>query len=111
MGMRVDLSVFGNLGVLGFAAVLTIVAVISKQACALGVIDRGADRLTIGLGMIPRGEVGLIFAGIGSTLTIAGERVVDDAVFSAAVAMVAVTTLVTPPLLAWRLSRTKASCS
>lgn len=108
MGMRVDLSVFGSPGVLGFAAALTVVAVLSKQACALGVLDRGADRLTIGLGMIPRGEVGLIFAGIGSTLTIAGQRVIDDAVFSAAVAMVALTTLVTPPLLAWRLRRTKA---
>jgi Kef-type K+ transport system membrane component KefB len=109
MGMRVDLSVFGNAGVLGFAAVLTLVAVLSKQACALGVLDRSADRLTIGLGMIPRGEVGLIFAGIGSTLTIAGQRVIDDALFSAVVAMVALTTLVTPPLLAWRLQRTKAS--
>lgn len=109
MGMRVDLSVFGSAGVLGFAAVLTLAAVLSKQACALGVLDRGADRLTIGLGMIPRGEVGLIFAGIGSTLTVAGQRVIDDAVFSAAVAMVALTTLVTPPLLAWRLRRTKAS--
>jgi Kef-type K+ transport system membrane component KefB len=61
------------------------------------------------LGMIPRGEVGLIFAGIGSTLTIGGVRVVDDAVFSAVVAMVALTTLVTPPLLAWRLRRPSTS--
>jgi Kef-type K+ transport system membrane component KefB len=55
--------------------------------------------------MIPRGEVGLIFAGIGATLTIGGERVVDGAVFSAVVVMVALTTLVTPPLLVWRLRR------
>src|SRR5690348_5693021 len=47
MGMRVDLSVFGNPGVLGFAAALTVVAVLSKQACALGVLNSGADRLTI----------------------------------------------------------------
>ena len=59
--------------------------------------------------MIPRGEVGLIFAGIGSTLTNAGERVIDDAVFSAVVAMVALTTLATPPLLAWRLRQTQSS--
>ena len=106
MGMRVELSVFANGAVLGFAVALSLVAILGKQACALGVLDRRADRLAVGLGMIPRGEVGLIFAGIGSTLTIAGERVIDNAVFSAAVAMVALTTLVTPPLLAWRLRRT-----
>ena len=39
--------------------------------------------------MIPRGEVGLIFAGIGATLTLHGQRVVDDATFSAIVVMVA----------------------
>jgi Kef-type K+ transport system membrane component KefB len=105
MGMRVELGVFANPGVLGFAAALTVAAILGKQACALGVLDRGADRWTIGLGMIPRGEVGLIFAGIGSTLTLAGERVIDDAVFSGAVVMVALTTLVTPPLLASRLRK------
>ena len=103
MGMRVDLAVFGAPGVLGFAAVLTLAAVIGKQACSLGVLERGADRLAVGLGMIPRGEVGLIFAGIGSTLMLGGERVIGAEVFSATVIMVALTTLVTPPLLVWRM--------
>src|SRR5436309_70974 len=53
MGMRVDLSVFATRGVLGFAALLTLAAVIGKQACALGVLERGTDRLAVGLGMIP----------------------------------------------------------
>ncbi len=105
MGMRVDLSAFGNLGILAFAGALSVAAAISKQACALGVLEPGLDRITVGLGMIPRGEVGLIFAGIGATLTIGGQRVIDDAMFSAVVMMVALTTLVTPPLLAWRLRR------
>jgi Kef-type K+ transport system membrane component KefB len=105
MGMRVDLSVFGNVSVLGFAAVLTVAAIAGKQACSLGVLGGGIDRFAIGLGMIPRGEVGLIFAGIGSTLSIAGERVIDDAAFSAVVIMVALTTMLTPPLLVWRLRR------
>ena len=103
MGMHVDLRVFGAAGMLGFAAVLTLAAVIGKQACALGVLERGTDRLAVGLGMIPRGEVGLIFASIGSSLRIGGERVIDDTVYSAVVVMVAVTTLLTPPLLVWRL--------
>jgi Kef-type K+ transport system membrane component KefB len=107
MGMRVDLSVFGNVGVLAFALVLTVAAVVGKQVCALGVLEKGADRFAVGLGMIPRGEVGLIFAGIGTTLHIAGERVVDDAVFSAVVVMVALTTFMTPPLLVWRMGRPK----
>jgi Kef-type K+ transport system membrane component KefB len=107
MGMRVDLTVFGAPGVLGFAAALTAAAVVGKQVCSLGVLERGADRIAVGLGMIPRGEVGLIFAGIGAALMLRGERVIDDAVFSAVVIMVALTTLVTPPLLVWRMRGSK----
>ena len=103
MGMRVDLAAFGSPGVLGFAAVLTLAAVLGKQVCALGVLEKGADRIAVGLGMIPRGEVGLIFANFGLTLTLLGRAVVDRRVFSAAVVMVALTTLMTPPLLTWRL--------
>ena len=105
MGARVDLSSFGSPGVAAFAAALTVAAIAGKQACSLGVIERGVDRVAVGLGMIPRGEVGLIFAGIGSTLALGTVRVVDAEVYAAVVAMVAVTTLVTPPLLAWRLGR------
>ena len=82
-----------------FAATLTAAAVVGKQACSLGVVDRGARRLAVGLGMIPRGEVGLIFAGIGAGLVLAGEPVIDSDVYAAIVLMVGVTTLVTPPLL------------
>jgi Kef-type K+ transport system membrane component KefB len=108
MGTRVDLSVFGMTGVLLFATVLTAAAAIGKQACALGVLDRAADRFAVGLGMVPRGEVGLIFASIGAGLSIAGQRVIDGAVFSAIVVMVAVTTFVTPPLLVWRMGAHRA---
>jgi len=105
MGMSVNLAAFATPGVLGFAALLTLAAVLGKQACAAGVLGSGVDRLAVGLGMIPRGEVGLIFASIGRTLTLNGERVVNDTVYAAVVVMVAVTTLVTPPLLVWRLRR------
>ena len=105
MGMSVNLAAFATPGVLGFAALLTLAAVLGKQACAAGVLGGGVDRLAVGLGMIPRGEVGLIFASIGRTLTLNGERVVNDTVYAAVVVMVAVTTLVTPPLLVWRLRR------
>lgn len=103
MGMGVDLSVFAQPGVLAFAAALTAAAVLGKQVCSLGALGPGVDRFAVGLGMIPRGEVGLIFASIGRTLTIGDTRVVDDMVYSAVVVMVAITTLVTPPLLVWRM--------
>jgi Kef-type K+ transport system membrane component KefB len=111
MGMRVDLAAFGTPGGPAFAAALTLAAVIGKQVCALGVLERGADRLAVGLGMIPRGEVGLIFVSIGATLTLNGERVIDDQVFSAVVIMVALTTLMTPPLLIWKMRRTRSAGS
>jgi Kef-type K+ transport system membrane component KefB len=105
MGMKVDLSAFAQPGVLGLAGLLTLAAILGKQVCSLGAIGKGLDRITIGLGMIPRGEVGLIFANVGLGLTVAGERVVDEGIFSAVVIMVIVTTLVAPPALAWRLRR------
>jgi Kef-type K+ transport system membrane component KefB len=77
---------------------------VGKQACALGV-PRGLDRLSIGIGMIPRGEVGLIFASIGLGLTVGGEQVVDATIYSAVVIMVIVTTMATPPALRWSLAR------
>ncbi|MEW5847226.1 MAG: cation:proton antiporter [Myxococcota bacterium] len=105
MGMRTDLTSFTQPGVLGLAAGLTVVAILGKQVCGLGVLGRGVDRITVGIGMIPRGEVGLIFANIGMTLVVAGEPVVSKPVFSAVVIMVIVTTMITPPLLTWRLRK------
>jgi len=113
MGMKVDLSAFARWELLGFAAALTVAAVVGKQVCALGVLERGVNRLSVGLGMIPRGEVGLIFAGIGATLTLpntqgVAEPVIGPATFGAVVIMVIVTTLLTPPALKWSLRRTPA---
>jgi Kef-type K+ transport system membrane component KefB len=105
MGLRVDLRSFAQPEVLGLAALLIVAAIAGKQACALGAVGGGLDRMSIGIGMIPRGEVGLIFASIGTTLTVGGQAVVSPAVFSAVVVMVVVTTLVTPPALAWSFSR------
>lgn len=110
MGLRVDLRLFARVDILGFAAVLTIAAIVGKQICALGVVERGVNRLAIGLGMIPRGEVGLIFAGIGAGLMLplangVSEPVVNPSTFGAVVIMVIITTLITPPMLKWSLER------
>ncbi|MCP4703363.1 MAG: cation:proton antiporter, partial [candidate division Zixibacteria bacterium] len=99
MGMMVDLSTFGDTSILLFAGVMTIMAIAGKQVCSLAVFDKSINRIAIGLGMIPRGEVGLIFAGIGAKLVLDNTPIVSSGTYSAVVIMVIVTTLVTPPLL------------
>lgn len=105
MGMRTDLKSFAAPGVLSLAAALTVVAIAGKLLAGVGALGKNLDRLSIGIGMVPRGEVGLIFASIGAQLTVQGERVVDEKVFSAVVVMVIATTMVTPPILKWSLNR------
>lgn len=102
MGIQVRLETFADFSVLGLALGLTVVAIIGKLACGLAVFRKRADRLTVGIGMIPRGEVGLIFASVGR-----GLGVIDDGTFSAIVIMVMTTTLITPPLLKYAFSREK----
>jgi Kef-type K+ transport system membrane component KefB len=104
MGMLVDVRSFAGPDVLLFAALLTVAAIIGKLACAMAV-PRGVSGLTVGLGMMPRGEVGLIFASIGAALVLDGEPVVDAGTYAAAVFMVVVTTMATPPLLLWSMRR------
>ena len=108
-GMLVDLGSFANPSVLGIAAALTVAAWIGKQACMLGVPQGGINRLAVGIGMVPRGEVGLIFANIGTGLVLAGERIVTPPLYAAVVLMVIITTLVTPPALQWSFRRQKAA--
>jgi Kef-type K+ transport system membrane component KefB len=116
MGFKVDLRVFARPQLLGFALALTAAAIVGKQICSFAVAERGLNRLAVGLGMIPRGEVGLIVAGIGSTLTLpntsgVNEPVINSATFGAVVIMVVITTLVTPPLLKAALARKPTSKS
>jgi Kef-type K+ transport system membrane component KefB len=111
MGMRVELEVFAHPEVLSLAALLTVVAIIGKQACALGGIGKGLNPIAIGVGMIPRGEVGLIFANLGLGLMLHGEHIVDQRTYSAVVIMVVLTTLVTPPALKWSFARSRSPAS
>jgi len=105
MGVRVDLASFGQTTILGFAAALSVVAILGKMICAAGVMESGLDRLSVAVGMVPRGEVGLIFASIGASLVLHGHTVVSKEVFAAVVIMVIVTTLITPPALKLTLAR------
>jgi Kef-type K+ transport system membrane component KefB len=101
MGIQVKLETFADPQVILLATVLTVAAIVGKVLCGWPA-EKKFDRLSIGIGMMPRGEVGLIFASIGK-----GLGVVNDAVFSAVVIMVMVTTLLTPPLLKVTLARSE----
>lgn len=93
MGIQVKLESFTSWPVIVVAGGLLVAAIFGKLASGLGA-GQTADKLVIGIGMMPRGEVGLVFAAIGRTL-----GAIDDAMFSAVVLMVMVTTLISPPLL------------
>jgi Kef-type K+ transport system membrane component KefB len=108
MGLQVSLRELAA-GSAVLALALTAAAILGKQACALAVVTRGADRLTVGLGMIPRGEVGLIFASMGLQLNVGGAPILGPGEFAAVVAMVMLTTVLTPPLLRWRLGHEPAA--
>lgn len=105
IGARVDLSVFAQTGIIGFALLLSLAAIVGKMICAAGVVERGLDRISVAVGMVPRGEVGLIFASIGAGLMLRGEPVISGEIFAAVVIMVMVTTLLTPPALKITLAR------
>jgi Kef-type K+ transport system membrane component KefB len=99
MGMQVNLATLGSMETAGIALALTVTAIVAKLASGLPA-GKGVDRLSVGIGMVPRGEVGLIFASVGK-----GLGVVDEGLFSAVVIMVIVTTLLAPLLLKWSLGR------
>ena len=97
VGMKVQpamLSPFGDDAQFGLALLLTLVAVASKLAAGLAVYQRGVRRWPVGVGMVPRGEVGLIFAGAG----LAAGVIAED-LYSVLVVVVMLTTFVAPPWL------------
>ncbi|MFT4059484.1 MAG: cation:proton antiporter [Legionella sp.] len=93
IGIQVKLESFYNWKVIVLASGLIFAAVIGKLISGVGANPKN-DRLLIGIGMLPRGEVGLVFASIGRTL-----GVISDDLFSAIVLMIMVTTFIAPPLL------------
>ena len=108
-GMSVDVTKLFSQNVLICGGIYTLVAVLSKllgcglPALGLGFNLKGGFR--IGAGMIPRGEVALIIAGIGLTAKdAAGAPIVNQDLFGVVILMTLVTTLVAPPILNVSLS-------
>ena len=100
IGIQVDVKSFASLDVLGMSAGLIVVAVLGKVVAGWAAPGPRSSKLLIGIGMIPRGEVGLIFAAIGLR-----EGVFDDRLYAVLLLTVLVTTLMTPPLLSRQLKR------
>jgi Na+:H+ antiporter len=100
-GMQVRVELLADAGLLLVALALSAAAIAGKLAS--GLAAGAANKWIVGWGMVPRGEVGLIFAVVGREL-----GAIDEATFSAVVLMVLLTTLVTPPALG-RLLRTSPS--
>jgi Na+:H+ antiporter len=100
IGIEANIQAFVRPQVIGIAAALFVVAVIGKLLSPIGAIGSPGDKRLIGLGMIPRGEVGLIFASIGIQ-----DHVLSHDLYASLLLVVLVTTVVTPPLLRWRLQQ------
>lgn len=102
MGTQVDLTVFTKFNLLGAALILTVFAVLGKLiGCGLGAFGMGWKQASmVGVGMVPRGEVGMIVASIGL-----GMGVISTDLYSIVIFMVIATTLMTPPVLARMVSK------
>lgn len=99
MGIQVKIESFLSWQVIIVASGLLVAAIIGKLVSGFGARS-SSNRMVIGIGMLPRGEVGLVFAAIGRTL-----GVINDAIFSAIVLMVVITTLISPPMLKAAIGR------
>lgn len=100
VGAAVDLRALANAQSLALGGVLIVAGIVGKVAAGFAAWWFRGDKLLVGFGMVPRGEVGLIFAqmGLAAGAVAAGE-------FGALMLMVLVTTFITPPALAWRARR------
>ncbi len=95
MNLRaIDITTPAGRDVVGLAALLIVVAITGKMASGLALWRTRLRLWLVGVGMIPRGEVGLIFATIGLQ-----QKVFDVTVYTAVLVLVMVTTLITPPWL------------
>ena len=96
IGLHFDLSSFAGTRTLALAGILLVAAVLSKfLGCGIGALGVGrTDAIRVGVGMVPRGEVGMVVAQIGLNMGVIGQSIYGIIVF-----MSVATTLIAPPLL------------
>ncbi len=104
MGMRVELDVLSTVPIVLATVILTVVAIIGKMVSGLGLLKSAGDRMVVGFGMIPRGEVGLVFAAVGLH-----SGVIERDFYGVIVMVVILTTIIAPILLRLRLKKTAGS--
>jgi Kef-type K+ transport system membrane component KefB len=104
--MQLKLEVFRDASVITLAIILTIIAVLTKLiGCGLAAINLGWRRAAqVGMGMTPRGEVGIVVAQIGLSLA-----VINDSLYGVVLFMAVATTLIAPPFLKWLFATEKAA--
>lgn len=93
-GAAVNIWSLFAIEILPLIAILTIIAIVGKVVAGIGVVDEKASKLAVGFGMLPRGEVGLIFANYGLKTAL-----VTQDIYSALVAVIMITTFMAPPLI------------
>ena len=98
IGISTDVSSMLDGRVILVALLLSAIAIVGKLLSAVGAIGTTSDKLVIGIGMLPRGEVGLIFATIGLSV-----GALNDELYGSILVVVLLTTLIAPPLLRWRI--------
>jgi len=106
IGMKLNLSIFVSWDVVFLSFVVIALAILTKLiGCGLGALGMGRRQaIQVGVGMIPRGEVGIVVAQIGLALA-----VVSDAVYGVVLAMSVITTIAAPPLIKAAFSREPAN--
>jgi len=100
IGVSIDFRVidYGSLWFWGFAGAMLAISFLTKLVSGVWVRGSTAAKLTVGIAMVPRGEVGLIFSEIGHR-----NGLFDDSVYASMVFVVALTTLLAPVMLRWLL--------
>lgn len=108
IGMALDVSVFKESSTILLALIVTVVAMLTKIiGCGVGALDLGWKRAgQVGIGMMPRGEVGIVVAQIGLSLA-----VIDNKIFGIVLFMAVITTLAAPPLIKWIFAGEEAMTS
>lgn len=106
IGMQLTLDVFRSSSVIALCVLITLVAIVTKLlACGLGAYNLGLRRAAqVGMGMVPRGEVGIIVAQIGLTMA-----VINAELYGAVLFMAVVTTVIAPPFLKLLYAREAAA--
>jgi Kef-type K+ transport system membrane component KefB len=96
IGMQLTLGVFRSSSVILLCVIVTLAAIVTKLVgCGLGAVNLGMRRAAqVGMGMVPRGEVGIIVAQIGLSLAVIGAELYGVVLF-----MAVATTVIAPPFL------------